>query len=69
MAVKRSGLAWPGAENMGDPIGESVEMARAAAAPAVLRHLALEIPRDELANPEVLKAVVRNAESGEEGSF
>src|SRR5580692_9167793 len=44
-------------------------MARPAAAPGVLRHLALEIPRDEIADPEVLKAVVRNPESGEEGKL
>src|SRR5580704_8357600 len=47
--IQRSGLARPGAEDMGYPIGEPVQVAGPAAAPAVLRHLVFEIPRDELA--------------------
>src|SRR5438552_3825909 len=44
-------------------------MARPAAAPGVLRHFALKILRDKLADPESLKTVVRNTESGEEGEL
>ena len=44
-------------------------MARPAAAPGVFRHLALEIPRDEIADRGAEDVIVRNAEGGEEGEL
>ena len=44
-------------------------MARPAAAPGVFRHLALEIPRDEVADRGAEDVIVRNTEGGEEGEL
>src|SRR5262249_35127106 len=67
--VQRFGLARPGAEDPGYPIGQPVRMARPAAAPGVFRLLALEIPRDEGADRGAEDVVVRDAESGEESEL
>jgi hypothetical protein len=67
--VQRSCLARPGAEDMGRPVDEPVQMARSATAPSILRCLPLEIPRDNPANIGVLKAVVRDTEGGEESKL
>ena len=48
--VQRLRLARPGAEDPGDAIGQPVRMAGPAAAPGVLRLLAFEIPRDDVAD-------------------
>ena len=68
-AVQRFRLARPGAEDPGDAIGQPVRMAGPAAAPGVFRLLALEIPRDEVADRGAEDVVVGNAEGGEEGEL
>src|SRR5262245_5619587 len=68
-AVQRDRLAWTGAKEPRDAVGQSVRMARSAAAPRVSRHLAPEIPRDEVANWRSEDVVVGNAERGEEGEL
>ena len=67
--VQRNRLARPGAEDPGYAIGQPVRMARPAAAPGVFRHLALEIPRDEIADRGAEDVIVRDAEGGEEGEL
>src|SRR5262249_47501826 len=49
--------------------GETIRMTRTATAPGVSRHLALEIPRDELADRGTEDVVVRNAEGSEKGEL
>ncbi len=44
-------------------------MAGPAAAPGVFRHLALEIPRDEIADRGAEDVIVRDAEGGKEGEL
>ena len=67
--VERFRLARPGTEEPGDAIGQPIRMARPAAAPAIFRLLATEIPRDEVADRRAEDTVVRDAEGGEEGDL
>src|ERR1700730_213401 len=67
--IQRSGLARPGAKNVGCPVGQPVQMAGPAAAPGVLRHLTLEIPWDDVADRGALKAVIRDTEGCEESDL
>src|SRR5262249_31535566 len=66
-AIQRFRLAWPGAEDPGDAIGEPVWMAGPAAAPGVFRLFAFEIPRNDVADLSAVEVVVWDTESGEEG--
>ena len=67
--VQRFRLARPGAESPGYTVGQPVRMARPAATPGVFRHLALEIPRDEVADRRAEDIIVWDAEGGEEGEL
>src|SRR5512132_2217987 len=67
--VQRFRLARPGAEAPGDAIGQPVRMARPAAAPGVLRLLAFEIPRNDVADVNVEDVVIWDTEGGEEGDL
>src|SRR6516225_6992105 len=66
-SVQRFCPAWPGAKDPGHTVAQPIIMARAAAAPCILRLLVPEVPRDDVADIGTLKAVVRNAKGGEEG--
>src|SRR5262249_482200 len=68
-AVQRFRSAWPSAENPGDAIGKPVGMAGPTAAPAIFRLLALEIPRDDVADRHAGEVVVWDTEGSEEGQL
>ena len=67
--VQRDRLARPGAEGPGYAIGEPVRMAGPAAAPGVFRHLALEIPRDEIADRGAEDVIVRDPRAVKKASL